>query len=229
MSGHDQGIRIVSMIGDLLTCPMAQMRDRIVLAAKARFHHYGLGKTTMAEIANDLGMSPGNLYRYYPGKLDIAAEIARRAYNELNEQLREELRKPSTSFSQKLRDLMMLQLHRTHAMIEMSPKVMELAQFISRERPDLGNERLHACRSILAECLAQGNAAGEFDIADVITTAEMLQTATHIFCFPQLWSHLTLDKLERELNGVMDLILNGMRKRTSAIPAAIDTATATAA
>jgi hypothetical protein len=107
----------------------------------------------------------------------------------------------------------MVQLRSTFAMMEKSPRVTELAQAIGRERPDVGNERLHATRGILAECLALGNASGEFDIPDVILAAEMIQSATHFFCYPQQFSHLSLDKLERELNGVMDLIINGLRCR----------------
>jgi AcrR family transcriptional regulator len=197
---------------DSIFCPITKMRSRIVEAAYARFHHYGLGKTTMAEIASDLGMSPGNLYRYYPGKLDIAAEIARQSFCELADVMRETLRKSNGTATEKLRELLLVQLRVTFAKIETSPKVMELAQSISHDRPDLGNERLHSTRAILAECLSQGNANGEFDLPDVVFTAEMIQSATHIFCYPQLWSHLTLDKLERELNGVVDLLVGGLRR-----------------
>ncbi len=203
-------------MSDSIFCPITRMRARIVDAAKARFQHYGMGKTTMAEIAADLGMSPGNLYRYYPGKLDIAAEIARMAFQDLCNTLRETLRKSEGTAVEKLRELLMVQLRSTFAMMEKSPRVTELGQVITRERPDVGNERLHSTRAILAECLAQGNATGEFDIDDVILTAEMIQSATHFFCYPQLFSHLTLDKLERELNGVMDLIIHGLRCRKGA-------------
>lgn len=196
---------------DSVFCPITNMRRRIVDAAKARFHHYGLGKTTMAEIAADLGMSPGNLYRYYPGKLDIAAEIARDSFADLTATMREILRKPSATAADKLREMLVTQLRVTWAKIEMSPKVMELAHLIAKDRPDVSNERLHAIRAILAECLSQGNATGEFDIPDVVFTAEMIQTATHIFCYPQLWTQLTLEKLERELDGVITLMVNGMR------------------
>lgn len=196
--------------------PMVQMRRRIVDAAKARFHHYGLGKTTMAEIAADLGMSPGNLYRYYPGKLDIAAEIARESFAEMNAGLREILRKSNGSAVEKLRDLMFAQLRMTWAKIEMSPKIIEMATALTNDRVDLLNENLHATRAILAECLAQGNASGEFDIPDVVLAAEMLQCATHIFLYPQLWTKLTLDKLERELDGVLNLVINGLKCRQAA-------------
>jgi len=44
------------------------VRCQIVEAAKKRFSHFGYAKTTMAEVAADCSMSPGNLYRFFPGK-----------------------------------------------------------------------------------------------------------------------------------------------------------------
>lgn len=40
----------------------------IIEAARKRFAHYGLDKTTMNEIAADIGMSKASLYYYFPDK-----------------------------------------------------------------------------------------------------------------------------------------------------------------
>ncbi len=57
-------------------------------AAKKRFSHFGYAKTTMAEVASDCSMSPGNLYRFFPGKLDIAESIATEDYERHLDHLR---------------------------------------------------------------------------------------------------------------------------------------------
>ena len=57
-------------------------RDRILHAAMTRIMHYGYGKTTMAEIAADCDMSPGNIYRFFEAKIDIAEAMARNHYAE---------------------------------------------------------------------------------------------------------------------------------------------------
>ena len=61
-------------------CMTAQddTHQKIIAAAKRRFTHYGYTKTTMAELAVDCDMSPGNLYRYFAGKLDLSAHISQR-------------------------------------------------------------------------------------------------------------------------------------------------------
>ena len=60
------------------------VRYQIVEAAKKRFSHFGYAKTTMAEVATDCAMSPGNLYRFFPGKLDIAEAIATEDYERIS-------------------------------------------------------------------------------------------------------------------------------------------------
>ena len=47
----------------------------ILDAAEARLLHFGYNKTTMAEIAEDAGMSAANLYRYFKNKQEIAVKM----------------------------------------------------------------------------------------------------------------------------------------------------------
>ena len=185
-------------------------RERIIEAASKRFLHYGYGKTTMAEIARDCDMSPGNLYRYFEGKLDLAEEIARRASAETIQELARAVRAPGKTATQALRDYLFGKLRMTYTSLEKDPKIVELAQTVSADRPSFANDMLARERAILMEILANGRELGEFAVRDVNFTAEMVQSATMKFSYPQLWSRLTLDNLERELGGVFDLVIGGL-------------------
>ncbi|HAM47252.1 MAG TPA: hypothetical protein DCZ07_03465, partial [Alphaproteobacteria bacterium] len=81
---------------------------------------------------------------------------------------------------------------------------------IKQERPEAANENLARSRSLLVEILSMGNASGELDVPNVVDTAEMIQCATMKFRYPQLFSQLPLDALERELDGVIELLLRGI-------------------
>lgn len=186
------------------------VRGNILQAAKKRFVHYGYAKTTMAEIAADCSMSPGNLYRYFPGKLDIAEAIAGEAGEQAVATLREVLKRPGRSARERLRDFMFADMRLTYEQLEFDKQVYEMARVISMERPQFANRILALHRALLSEILAAGNASGEFSIEDVVFTAEMLQSATMKFRYPQLHSKLSYDKLERELEGVIHLLLNGL-------------------
>jgi TetR/AcrR family transcriptional repressor of mexJK operon len=52
-------------------------REVIIEAAIKRFAHFGVGKTTMTEIGNDLSLSKASLYYYFPDKLSLYAAVLR--------------------------------------------------------------------------------------------------------------------------------------------------------
>ena len=64
-----------------------------------------------------------------------------------------------------------------------------------------------------------GEKAGIFAPGDHMFTAEMMQSATMKFSLPQLFTSLTLPKLERELDGVLNLLLKGVYARGDETPA----------
>ena len=53
-------------------------RDEILAAAQRCFVRSGFHQTSMQEICSEAGMSPGNLYRYFPSKESLIAGIAER-------------------------------------------------------------------------------------------------------------------------------------------------------
>jgi AcrR family transcriptional regulator len=186
------------------------VRECIVDAAKKRFSHFGYAKTTMAEVAGDCQMSPGNLYRFFPGKLDIAEAIATEDYSKHLEHLRKLAVAPGKDARQRLHDLLFEELRRTYHKLEKDPRALDMARTISQERPQFANWMLENERKILVDLMDEAERRGEFSIEDKIFTAEMVQSATMKFRYPQLWTRLTLPKLERELEGVLNLLVNGL-------------------
>jgi AcrR family transcriptional regulator len=191
------------------------VRTQIVEAAKKRFSHFGYAKTTMAEVATDCAMSPGNLYRFFPGKLDIAEYIATQDFENHLEQLAILAEAPGKTARQRLHDLLFEELRRTYHKLESDPRAYEIALIISRERPEYANWMLANERKIIVKVLESGLKQGEFQSCGcpIETTAEMIQAAVMKFRYPQLWSKLTLPKLEQELEGVMQLIVDGLSPR----------------
>jgi TetR/AcrR family transcriptional repressor of uid operon len=61
----------------------ADRRDEILSAAQRCFVRSGFHRTSMQEICAEAGMSPGNLYRYFPSKEALIAGIAGRDRTEV--------------------------------------------------------------------------------------------------------------------------------------------------
>jgi AcrR family transcriptional regulator len=193
-----------------------ETRQRILAAANKRFMHYGYQKTTMSEIARDLSMSTGNLYRFFESKLDIA-EAGASAHEADEDTMYETIASGPGSAEERLRRCAEETLEHTYAIIAESNKVFEIAQAISRERPAYANRRLASERRYLVRILEDGIAEGRFDhFEDIHFTAEMFQSATMKFRYPQLFNCHDLANLRRELKGVLDLLFTGLLARPHA-------------
>lgn len=200
----------------------AATRDRILKAAMTRIKHYGYGKTTMAEIAADCAMSPGNIYRFFEAKIDIAEAMARNHYAEMQAELASVGRKKDWPVDKRIREMFLKRMRSNFQLFEENAKILEVAEVLAHERPLFMNELIAQERVGITALIEEGVKAGLFEVDDPEFTAEMIQSATVKFSLPQLISHLTLPKLEREFNGVMDLVFNGLYAHSA--PAASTTA-----
>ena len=185
-------------------------RDRILQAAMTRIKHYGYGKTTMAEIAADCDMSPGNIYRFFEAKIDIAEAMARKHYAEEHTAMAQVGRRKDWPADKRLKEMLLKRMRQNFQMFEDNAKILEVAEVLSRERPVFMNELIALERVGITAVIEEGMENGIFAKGDADFLAEMLQAATLKFGIPQLFSKLTLPKLEREFDGVMALLLNGL-------------------
>jgi AcrR family transcriptional regulator len=191
----------------------AETRDRILAAAMNRIKHYGYGKTTMAEIAADCDMSPGNIYRFFEAKIDIAEAMARDHYAAEQASMSAVARRKDWPADKRLREMLLRRMRENFQLFADNAKILEVAEVLSKERPLFMNELIASERVVITALIEEGVEAGLFGACEPEFTAEMIQSATMKFGLPQLFSKLTLAKLERELNGVMDLILKGLYAR----------------
>lgn len=192
----------------------ADPRLAILQAAAERILHYGYNKTTMSEIASDCGMSAGNIYRFYPSKIDIAEAMTRKFDAETSAGYADILRDSGRSPSRKLRDFFAFRLERTFKTFEKHPKLMELADIMARERPEFPAEEHAQERIEIEKILDEGQRSGDFALAEGLTiTADLVQCAMMKFRIPQLWTTEQLDALQEEMDGLLRLIFTGLSAR----------------
>lgn len=67
--------------------------EQIVMAAQKRFGLYGFEKTTMQEIAADLGMTKGSIYYYFPDKEHLYLDVIKKEFDEFAATISERLGK----------------------------------------------------------------------------------------------------------------------------------------
>ena len=62
---------------------MDTRKEQIVAAAVKRFGHYSYAKTTMNELAEDLGITKANLYYYYADKMALFLDVVKILFEDL--------------------------------------------------------------------------------------------------------------------------------------------------
>ena len=185
----------------------------ILDAASRRFLHYGYGKTTMSEIASDCNMSTGNVYRYFPSKLDIAETFVRVLRKDQIERLKKIAREKTLTAQERLRKLLKTKFKLAYDRFHNRPKAYELSSAILKERPELATEWEDAECEVIAKVLEQGVADGVFEPGDQRRLARIIQDAVFRFTSPAVFHEGEFDVLASELDEVIDILLDAFAWR----------------
>lgn len=188
---------------------------QILDAASRRFLHYGYGKTTMSEIAQDCNMSTGNLYRYFPSKLDIAEMFVHVLRREQVAKLRAVLERENLKPQEKLREFFFLKFKIAYERFHDNPKAYELSGELLGSRPKVALEWESAEGRVLSEILLEGDVDGCFAVDDAPQTAKILLDTAYRFTSPAVFHEGEFDDLAIELNGVIDFVLDGFSWRAA--------------
>lgn len=85
-----------------------EIRERILLKAREKFAAAGYGKTSVEEIAGDLGMSKKTLYKFFPTKLKLAEMLVEQVLAEINRRCDAILASPLPAVEKLLRIVQMI-------------------------------------------------------------------------------------------------------------------------
>ncbi len=155
------------------------------------FRRYGFGKTTVADIAEELGMSPANIYKFYPSKIALVESCADRNVAQIKDAVMKVMRSRKNA------------LHRLEDMVV---AVFLFHQELFRHERQIfkliveAMEGEWACIEYYNEFLLQsmrdlveeGMASGEFRAGDARDTAQTLLDCLSLALHPHLrhkWNH----------------------------------------
>ncbi|MGB8898512.1 MAG: TetR/AcrR family transcriptional regulator [Methylocella sp.] len=146
----------------------------IIKAAKHLFSEVGFKKTTVADIAHELGMSQTNVYRFFKSKAEINAAVCGQLFSEI-EAASEEIARDSGPASKTLRNLI-ASVERLNS-LRFHRKLHELLQTAYDENWLIVREHCKKMDKILEGVICQGMAAGEFRAGDAELAAILVGSA----------------------------------------------------
>ncbi|MDE1174790.1 MAG: TetR/AcrR family transcriptional regulator [Parvibaculaceae bacterium] len=187
-------------------------RNLILEAASAQFLQYGYVKTTMSDVAKGCGMSPANIYRFYPTRHELVDAVAELWLQETR-RLAEVIARRKGKASKRLREFV-IEVHRqVRGQHTSGAKVHEICEMASRERWPAARRHRDIMTSLLAEIVRSGIESGEFADGDPDATAPVFMDALLKFHNPVLIAQYHADPLEAQAVSMAEMFLMVLGKR----------------
>jgi AcrR family transcriptional regulator len=184
------------------------VRERILVTAERLFREIGYQKTTVADIAKTLRMSPANVYRFFDSKKSINAGVAGRLMREVEQALQVIVRKPEGAAA-RLRELFET-MHRMNCERYVGDsKMHEMVAVAMEEDWDVCQKHIDCLIGVMAEVIGDGVASGEFYTPDIGGAALCVLTAMLRFIHPQFIAEFS-DKPTATLDQMIDFVITGL-------------------
>ena len=189
-----------------------ETRQCILVAAWDLFRQLGFRKTTIADIADVLGMSSANIYRFFASKDALTQAICRNLLDGLTETVQAAAARPGSA-ADRIGAVLMI-LHRNHReQMTNQKRVHEVVAIAMEENWAAIAEFLGACDAVIADLVRQGQASGEFGPGDPTVLGKRTMDACAGILHPTLIAKCDADDLDANARGVVDFALRALANK----------------
>jgi AcrR family transcriptional regulator len=189
-------------------------RERILAVAERLFRQIGYQKTTVADIAKELRMSPANVYRFFDSKKAIHEGVARALMGEV-EQAAQTIAAGRGPAATRLRELMISIHHMNAERYVGDSKLHEMVEIAMQESWDVCVAHMERITETVGRVIGEGVATGEFEAADVPLAAGCACTAMMRFFHPQMIAQCA-NKPGPTIEELIDFVIAGLSPRARA-------------
>ena len=180
-------------------------RERVLVVAERLFRQLGYQKTTVADIAKELRMSPANVYRFFDSKKAIHEGVARSLMSEVEVEAQRIANAPGPA-APRLRELLTT-VHRMNSERYVGDsKLHEMVEIAMEESWDVCVAHIQTITETIAGVIAQGVASGEFEVADVPLAAMCTCHAMVGYFHPQMIAQ-AMNKPHPSVDQMVDFVL----------------------
>jgi AcrR family transcriptional regulator len=186
-------------------------QERILAVAERLFRQMCYQKTTVADIAKELRMSPANVYRFFDSKKAIHEGVARTLMGEVEVEA-QRIAHSQGPAATRLRELMKT-VHRMNSERYVGDsKLHEMVEIAMEEDWDVCVAHMELITQIIGSVIAQGAASGEFEVADLPLAATCTCTAMIRFFHPQMIAQ-AVNKPGPSIDEMIDFVIAGLSPR----------------
>jgi AcrR family transcriptional regulator len=184
-------------------------RTRILLVAERLFREIGYQKTTVADIAKALKMSPANVYRFFDSKTAIHQAVARRLMSEVEAAVVTIADEPMSPKA-RLREILSTIHHMNAERYVGDAKLHEMVAMAMEEAWDICDAHIARLGESVGRVIAEGVAVGEFKPCDVEQTAHCVCISMCRFFHPQMIAECHKKSIDVPLDVMVDFVVGAI-------------------
>jgi AcrR family transcriptional regulator len=184
-------------------------RCRIIATAERSFRDIGYQKTTVADIAKTLKMSPANVYRFFESKKAINEAVVARLTREVEILIGEIAQAPGMSAADRLTEMITALHQDCLERCEAFPRMHEMIEAAMTESWEVCLQHVDVIVSAYERVIAEGVRRGEFDVDDTRIAASCVHAAVVRYCHPVLVSQCPNAPVP-PLEAMIALLLKGL-------------------
>ncbi|MBM3562284.1 MAG: TetR/AcrR family transcriptional regulator [Alphaproteobacteria bacterium] len=162
-----------------------EQREKIIATAERLFREIGFQKTTVADIARELRMSPANVYRFFGAKSEINAAVARQLMSEV-EQAAQGIVRGSESAEERLRALILSNEAMNAERYVVDRKLHDMVEAAIDENWPIISDHIDRIDAAIEDIIRSGMERGEFAKGDAQLAARLVHAACIRYCHPRL-------------------------------------------
>lgn len=189
-------------------------RERILAVAERLFRQIGYQKTTVADIAKELRMSPANVYRFFDSKKSIHEGVARSLMGEVEIEAQRIARSEGPAAT-RLRQMMTTINRMNTERYVGDSKLHEMVEIAMQEDWEVCTAHMELIAMTIGQVIAQGAASGEFEVKDLQVAALCACTAMMRFFHPQMIAQCAT-KPGPTIDQMIDFVIAGLSPRARA-------------
>ncbi|MER9236660.1 TetR/AcrR family transcriptional regulator [Mesorhizobium sp. M0622] len=165
-----------------------EVRARILEVAEEHFRRIGYHKTSVADIASELGMSTANVYRFFPSRDAIKESICGRVVNEVAD-IALAIAHTNAPAGEKLGQLLTAVHHHKKMTLVKEKRMHDLIVAAMQENWAIIKVHIERMVTTLGVIIREGIESSEFKVDDSAGAARAVHTAFAPFLHPILIEH----------------------------------------
>jgi AcrR family transcriptional regulator len=184
-------------------------RTRILLVAERLFREIGYQKTTVADIAKVLKMSPANVYRFFDSKMAIHQGVACRLMGEVEAAVATIATEPLGP-KDRLREILVTIHHMNAERYVGDAKLHEMVAMAMEECWDICDQHVARLGEVVGRVIAEGIAVGEFKPCDIEETAKCVCVSMCRFFHPQMIAEWGKKQIDVPIDVMIEFVIGAI-------------------